>query len=373
MSEQLSENSAEETEVVQESNFGKKQKKSFLLKIALIGFSTMIVIGVIVAAYYYNLIYGNQLHGRDKEVVVQIKSGSNLEQITDLLIQNGIVKDKSTFKWVCSVMKYKGKSGQYRISKKVSSYRVLVAILRAKQEPVKLTFNNFRLLPQLAAHISRYIEADSLSLIAAMTATDFLDANGLKPESAMTLFIPNSYQMFWDTDANSFVKKMQAEYKKFWNEKRLEKANKLNLSPTEAYTLASIVDAETTHVPEKPRIAGVYLNRLKTKGWKLEADPTVVFAGGDFTVRRVTNYMLKINSPYNTYLNAGLPPGPIRMASVSAIDAVLDAEEHNYWFFCAKVPVDGEPAQHAFARNGAEHAANARVYRQWLNSRKIYK
>ena len=132
MSEQLSENSAEETEVVQESNFGKKQKKSFLLKIALIGFSTMIVIGVIVAAYYYNLIYGNQLHGRDKEVVVQIKSGSNLEQITDLLIQNGIVKDKSTFKWVCSVMKYKGKSGQYRISKKVSSYRVLVAILRAK-------------------------------------------------------------------------------------------------------------------------------------------------------------------------------------------------------------------------------------------------
>jgi UPF0755 protein len=373
MSEQLSENSAEKTEIVQEPNFEKKQKKSFLLKMFFIGFSLMIIIGIIVAAYYYNIFYGNQLPGRDKDVVVQIKSGSNLEQITDLLIQNGIVKDKSTFKWVCSIMKYKGKSGQYRIPQKVTSYHALVAILRAKQVPVKLTFNNFRLLPQLAAHISRYIEADSLSLIAAMTATDFLDVNGLKPESAMTLFIPNSYQMYWDTDAASFVKKMQAEHKKFWDSTRLEKAKKINLSPAEVYTLASIVDAETTYVPEKKRVAGVYLNRLKTKGWKLEADPTVVFAGGDFTVRRVTNDLLKINSPYNTYQNAGLPPGPIRMASVSAIDAVLDAEVHDYMFFCAKVPEPGQPAQHAFARNGAEHGNNARLYRQWLNSQKIYK
>lgn len=373
MSEQLSENSAVETEIVQEIPKNKKQKRSLLLKIGLICFSLCLVTGLIVVAYFYNLIYGNQLLSRDKDLIVQFKSGSNLDQIAEALAQSTIVKDKTTFKWVCSVMKYKGKSGQYRIPKKVSSYHALVVILRAKQEPVNLTFNNFRLLPQLAAHVSRYIEADSLSLISAMTATDFLDANGLKPESAMTLFIPNSYQMFWDNDANSFVKKMQAEYKKFWNEKRLENAKKLNLSPTEVYILASIVDAETTFEPEKRRVAGVYLNRLKTKGWKLEADPTVVFAGGDFSVRRVTNDMLKINSPYNTYLNAGLPPGPIRMASVSAIDAVLNAEEHDYWFFCAKVPLDGEPAQHAFARNGAEHAANARVYRQWLNSRKIYK
>jgi len=370
---ELSGNASDEPEIIQESISVKKHKKSLLFKIGLVCFLIILVSGVIIAAFFYSKIYGNQLQNRGLEVVVKIKTGSNLEEIAEVLSQSSILKDKATFKWVASIMKYKGKSGQYLIPKNVRSNYALIAILRAKQEPVKLTFNNFRLLPQLAAHISRYIEADSLSLIAAMTATDFLDANGLKPETAMTLYIPNSYQMYWDTDAVTFVKKMQAEYKKFWNDKRLEKAKKLNLSPTEVYTLASIVDAETTHVPEKRRVAGVYLNRLRTKGWKLEADPTVVFAGGDFTVRRVTNDMLKINSPYNTYLNPGLPPGPIRMASVSAIDAVLDAEEHDFWFFCAKVPVDGEPAQHAFARNGAEHAANARVYRQWLNSRNIYK
>ena len=373
MSEQLSENSAVETEIVQETPKNKKQKRSLLLKIGLICFSFFLVTGLIVVAYYYNLIYGNQLQSREKELIVQFKSGSNLDQIVEILAQSAIIKDKSTFKWVCSVMKFKGKSGQYRIPKNIKSYHALVVILRSKQVPVKLTFNNFRLISQLAGHVSRYIEADSLSVLSAMTATDFLDANGLKSETALSIYIPNTYEMFWDTDATSFVKKMQIEHKKFWDSTRLEKAKKINLSPAEVYTLASIVDAETTYVPEKKRVAGVYLNRLKTKGWKLEADPTVVFAGGDFTVRRVTNDMLKINSPYNTYQNAGLPPGPIRMASVSAIDAVLDAEVHDYMFFCAKVPEPGQPAQHAFARNGAEHGNNARLYRQWLNSQKIYK
>jgi UPF0755 protein len=373
MSEQLSENSEFETEAQIEPISVKRTKKSLFIKIALIALGFIALLGIIIGYYFYSLIYGNQLSARNQDLIIQIKSGSTLEQITDILSQNAVIKDKAKFLRVCSIMKFKGKSGQYRIPVKIMSNHGLISILRGRQIPVKLTFNNFRLLPQLAAHVSQYIEADSLSLLAAMTASDFLDSNGLKPETAMTLFIPNSYEMYWDTDAVSFVKKMQAEHKKFWNEKRLEKAKKLDLSPTEIYTLASIVDAETTYVPEKPRVAGVYLNRLKTKGWKLEADPTVVFAGGDFSVRRVTNDLLKINSPYNTYQNVGLPPGPIRMASVSAIDAVLDAEEHDYMFFCAKVPKDGEPSQHAFARNGAEHAANARVYRQWLNSRKIYK
>jgi len=373
MSEQLSDNSDFETEIGQESKIEKKPKRSIILKITLVALAVLGLCALMIGYHYYSLIYGNQLLQREKDITIQIKSGTSLEQITELLIGNAIIKEKSTFKWVCSVMKFNGKSGQYRIPKNIKSYHALVVILRSKQVPVKLTFNNFRLISQLAGHISRFIEADSLSVLSAMTATDFLDANGLKPETAISLYIPNTYEMFWDTDAASFVNKMQVEHKKFWDSTRLEKAKKINLSPAEVYTLASIVDAETTYVPEKKRVAGVYLNRLKTKGWKLEADPTVVFAGGDFTVRRVTNDLLKINSPYNTYQNAGLPPGPIRMASVSAIDAVLDAEVHDYMFFCAKVPEPGQPAQHAFARNGAEHGNNARLYRQWLNSQKIYK
>lgn len=347
--------------------------RKFIFTVIISILLLLILSGAGIAYYFYQTICGANLLEIKESVLIQVPSGSNLDKITEILSEKGILKDKKGFLWVCSIMKFYGKSGQYRITKNTNSYHSLVGVLRGEQESVNLTFNNFRLKEQLAGHVSRFIEADSLSIIAAMIATDFLDQKGFNSENALSMYIPNSYKIYWDSDADVFVKRMEVEYQKFWNENRLEKAKKQNLSPIEVYILASIVDAETTFNPEKPRVAGVYLNRLRTKGWKLEADPTVVFAGGDFSVRRVTNDMLQINSPYNTYKNVGLPPGPIRMASVSAIDAVLDAEEHDYWFFCAKPPSEGQPAQHAFAKTMAQHGANARVYRQWLNLQRIYK
>ena len=348
-------------------------KKSRVLKMVLITVAVFAIVGAGIVYYFYDAIYGSKLNGLTEDLLLQIPSKTDLNGITALLEQKGLLKDKTGFLWVASLMKYKGKSGQYRVPKNTKSHHALVAVLRREQVPVKLTFNNFRLKDQLAGHVSKYIEADSLSILSAMNSTDLLDKYGFTAENALTMYIPNSYLIHWDTDAEEFVARMYAEYKKFWNKERLELAKKQNLSQIEVYILASIVDAETTFDPEKPRVAGVYLNRLRTEGWKLEADPTVVFAGGDFTVRRVTNDLLAINSPYNTYMYPGLPPGPIRMASVSALEAVLKAEEHDYWFFCAKPPVEGQPAQHAFAKTGAQHGANARAYRQWLNSQKIYK
>lgn len=352
----------------------KPTRKGGIIKILLITVAVLALAAAGVAYYFYDAIYGKKLNPLSQDLLLDIPSKTDLNGIVNLLAEKQLLKDKTAFLWVANLMKYKGKTGRYRIPKTVQSYHSLIRVLRSKQEPVKLTFNNFRLKDQLAGHVSRYIEADSLSLLAAMTSTETLDGYGFNAENAMAMYIPDTYNMNWDTDAKSFVARMYKEYNAFWDKNnRREKAKKLEMTPIEVYILASIVDAETTYNPEKPRVAGVYLNRLKTEGWKLEADPTVVFAGGDFSVRRVTNDLLAINSPYNTYQHAGLPPGPIRMASSTAIDAVLDAEKHDYWFFCAKPPTEGQPAQHAFATTGAQHGANARAYRQWLNSQKIYK
>jgi UPF0755 protein len=283
--------------------------------------------------------------------------------------------NKADFLWVAKMRKYEGKAGRYAISQTTRSYYELVGILRnSKQVEVKVTFNNLRLKEQLAGQVSRLLEFDSVTLASLMSSAEVLGKYGFNEENAIAMYIPNTYNFYWNTNAQTFVERMHEEYEKFWAaDNRKAKADSMGMTPIEVYILASIVDAETTYGPEKARVAGVYLNRLNTDGWKLEADPTVVFANGDFSVRRVTNDLLAKDSPYNTYMYPGLPPGPIRMASQSAIDAVLNAEKHDYWFFCAKPPAEGEPAQHAFAKTGAQHGANARRYRAWLNSQRIYR
>jgi UPF0755 protein len=183
------------------------------------------------------------------------------------------------------------------------------------------------------------------------------------------MFIPNTYKVYWNTSEEAFVKKMKTEHDRFWNADRLAKAEALELSPKEVYTLASIVEKETLAKSEKNRIAGLYLNRLK-RNMLLQADPTVVFAVGDFGIRRVLNKHLELDSPFNTYKNMGLPPGPIYMPDISTIDATLSPEEHNYIFFCARPDNSG---LHAYAKTNAQHAANARKYHSWLNKQQIYK
>ena len=363
----------EKAEIVEvgEDKVGKKYSSTFKLLLFVLAF---FVIGVLGCLFYlFNLVYGNQLLALKADKNLYIPTGSTIEKVAEILQKEGLTADKSNFLLVASLMKYKGKAGKYTIPKSTKSYHGLVSILRKNQKALKLTFNNIRTKEQFASHIDKLLEADSLSIINSINNPERLAKFGLNEDNVLTMYIPNTYEFYWNTKAEQFVDKMYKEYQKFWNKDRLSKAEKQKLSPVEVYILASIVDAETTYNPEKKRVAGVYLNRLRTKGWRLEADPTVVFAMGDFSIRRVTRDMLDVDSPYNTYRNDGLPPGPIRMASVAAIDAVLDAENHQFMFFCAKPQNNGEPAQHVFAENLNQHANNARIYRQWLNSRKIYK
>jgi len=229
-------------------------------------------------------------------------------------------------------------------------------------------FNNQATLKALAKRVSEQLEADEVSLYKAFTDTEFLKVNGFNTKTAIAMYLPNSYDMYWNASPEKFRKKMLAAYKNFWNKSRLAKAKKINLSPNKVVALASIVNAESVKADERPRIAGVYLNRLR-KGMKLEADPTVKYAykqkyGEDAVIKRVLNKDKKIKSPYNTYMYAGLPPGPINMPDISSIDAVLNPEKHNYIFFCASVKRMG---YHEFSKTNAQHERYARKYHDYVN------
>jgi UPF0755 protein len=244
----------------------------------------------------------------------------------------------------------------------------LVNLLRSgKQEPVRVTFQNIRSREELAGKISRQIEADSLSLLKLLRDPDYLKQFGVNPLNSFVLFIPNTYEFYWNTTAKGFLARMAREKTKFWNRTRIEKCQRSRFSVSQVVTLASIIEKETIKDKEKPIIAGVYVNRL-TNGWPLQADPTIIYAWNDYTIKRVLNNHLKINSPYNTYLHNGLPPGPICLPSISSIDAVLDFRHHDYFYFCAKDDLSG---YHVFAENLAEHNRNAKKYQAAIKKQGI--
>jgi UPF0755 protein len=235
------------------------------------------------------------------------------------------------------------------------------------QDPLDLTFNNVRTIQELAGLLSKNLEADSLTLLTAFLDKNTLASHGLTEETALTNYIPNTYDIFWNIKPEKFINRMHDESEKFWTADRLSKAKSWDLTKEQVYTLASIVEKESNNKKERPIVAGVYLNRLKI-GDKLRADPTVVYATGDFELRRVLFEHLNNPSPYNTYMHAGLPPGPIYMPSTNSIDAVLNAEKHEYLFFCAK---PGYNSEHAFAKSAEQHAVNATVYHKWLSQEGI--
>ncbi|MEA3317340.1 MAG: endolytic transglycosylase MltG, partial [Bacteroidota bacterium] len=237
------------------------------------------------------------------------------------------------------------------------------------QKPLKLVFNNIRNIENLAGRVAKKIEADSSAIVNLMHNNKFIEELGFNKYTYTCIFIPNTYEFWWNTSAKSFVLRMHKEYLKFWNTERKAKAKKLNLSKEEVITIASIVDEETYKNDEMPRIAGVYINRLR-KRIPLQADPTIKFAVGDFSIKRVLTKHLKTESPYNTYKHYGLPPGPISIPSIAAIDAVLNYEHHKYLYFCAKDDFSG---YHNFAKNLYEHNRNARAYRRALNKKRIWK
>ncbi|HEX5742640.1 MAG TPA: endolytic transglycosylase MltG [Flavobacteriaceae bacterium] len=266
------------------------------------------------------------------------------------------------------------KPGSYRLEEGMNNITIIRILIIGRQSPINLTFNNQDTLEKLAGRIAMEMEFDSISLLDELKKIEYLKSDGFNKETVLSVFIPNSYEIYWNISPEKFINKMLTEYQNFWNEERIEKATKLNLTPIQVQILASIVQKETTFIAERPIVAGLYLNRIKAD-WPLQADPTIVFSikqktHQDTVIKRVLKKHLLIDSPYNTYKNTGLPPGLISMPDISSIDAVLNAPKHDYFYMCASSEKIGS---HLFATTLAEHNRNASKYQKWLNQQGINK
>lgn len=342
-----------------------KNSTKIIIVVAII----ILMVGGFMGLKFYKTYFAPNVIG--DQAYLYIKTGSNYDDLISSLQNKDVLKDLGTFKEAAGKMKLAAtlKPGRYGLKQGLNN-RTLINMLKAgNQEPVKLKFQNIRKKENFAAYMAKNMEADSLAFISVLDSTALLEKYGFDKENSYTLFIPNTYEMYWNISPLAFFEKMQKEYVKFWTAERRQKAEKLNLTPIQVSILASIVDSEALYDKEMPIIAGLYLNRLN-RGILLQADPTVIFANNDFTVKRVTNKLLGVDSRYNTYKYKGLPPGPIMMPSINAIDAVLNKDDNNYIYMCAKEDFSG---YHNFAENEAQHNINAKKYREALNKRNIYR
>ena len=353
-----------------------KRKRKFKKKSSFRKFVTAFVLLAIIGCcgmvyeLYSRVYQPNIVMPDNDEKYIYIPSNSEFTDVVKLLSENGLLINANSFEWLARQKKYDTniKAGRYRINRALNNNDLVNLLRSGKQTPIKVTFNNLRNKEQLAGKIASQIEADSLSILNYITDTIFLNKLQLNTDNVACLFIPNTYEFYWNTSVEGFVNRMVKEYSNFWNSSRKKKAAEIKLNYYQVAVLASIVEKEQSiKRDERPEIAGLYLNRLK-KRMKLESDPTLIFALGDFTIKRVLNKDKKVKSPYNTYKNKGLPPGPICIPSINAIDAVLNASEHKYIFMCAKEDFTG---YHNFARTYAKHLVNARKYQKALNKRKI--
>ncbi|MCP2043566.1 endolytic transglycosylase MltG [Pontibacter sp. HSC-36F09] len=321
--------------------------------------------------YAYQIVYTANVDTKEQDTYVYIPTGASYEQALDSVEATGTIIDRLSLRFMAKLMDYDKlvKPGRYKIENDWSN-RQLIGVLRlGEQAPLKITFNNIRLRSQLAEKLAAAVEPSTEEIDSLLNDQEYLQTLGFDTTTVVSMFIPNTYEVYWTIKAPELMQRMKTEYERFWTAERKAKAEALGLSPKEVSTLASIVQAETIKNDEKPRVAGVYLNRLQ-RGMKLEADPTVVYAVRDFSIRRVLNVHLQHDSPYNTYRYAGLPPGPINVPDISSIDAVLNPEQHKYIYFCAKEDFSG---YHSFAVTHAEHIANARRYQRALTERNILK
>ena len=326
------------------------------------------VLFLVITAFVYIKFFSNNTNISKEEMYVTVPTGSNYEDVKKIVAP--YLKSMSGFEMMASLRKYDKnvKPGRFLFKKGMGNF-ALVASLR-RNVPVDLAFNNQERLENLCERISSQIEPDTTKLLATFRDSIFLKENGFTKDNVIAMFIPNSYQFYWNVSAEKFRDKMLKEYKRFWTSERLAKAEKLGMTPVNVITLASIVHKETVKKDERPKVARVYLNRLE-QGMPLQADPTVIYAlklrDNDFNqvIKRVLYNDLSIRSPYNTYVNIGLPPGPIAMPDISAIDAVLNPDTNDYIYFCASVERFG---YHEFASTYAQHQVNAKKYADWLNS-----
>jgi UPF0755 protein len=333
--------------------------------------SGVVAVALILIFMVYRILFGIGISAKTNSRTIYIPTGSSYQQVFDSLRSNLNIRNPRALDWVARKKNYPEliKAGRYVISRNLSCNELINILRSGRQTPVRLTFNNIRTLNQLAGKIGKQIEADSTQILSYLSNDNNFVSDGFKKENIIALFIPESYDVYWNTDASGLYARMLKEYRKFWNEDRLSKAKEKNLTPAEVAILASIIDDEVAKKSEKPRIAGVYLNRLK-RGMPLEACPTIKFALNDFTITRILFKQLEVDSPYNTYKHGGFPPGPIGCPSVEGLDAVLNAENHDYLFFAAKADFSG---YHNFSRTLSEHNHYAALYQQELNKRKIFK
>jgi len=338
-------------------------------KIILYSLVVLLAIGAYIGYTKYAAFFLPNVPTTLSNNLVQIPSGATFDEVVDILDSGGYIVNKESFIETAEQMKYKKanmRTGQYKIQAGWSNRDLIKHLRGGNQETVKVTFNNKRMTENVAAEVSQYLQFDSLALQELFVDESYLEEIGYTKETLMSLFIPNTYDMYWNTTPKKFMERMIKEHKNFWESNdRLAKAKAKGLSKAEVATMASIVEKETNHNPEKRRMAGVYYNRVKI-GMPLQADPTCVFATRDFSTKRVTNYHLEFDSPYNTYMYPGLPPGPIAMPSIASLDAVLNAEEHQYLYFCAKGNGTG---QHNFAKTLSQHNRNAAIYVRNLRER----
>lgn len=345
------------------------------IKKILAAVAILIALGLGVFSWYvYDLIFSPNTAFSEETAEVFVPTGASYAQLREQL--QPLLEDVSAFDMVAQKKGYTSnvKPGHFVLQKGMNNNE-LVNTLRSTNVPVWVTFNNQERLEDLAGRVAGQIEADSLELLESMRDSAFLNANSFDARNALGMYVPNKYEFYWNTSAEEFRERMKKEYDRFWTTEKLQKAEEIGLSPREVIVLASIVQKETAKVEERPRIAGVYMNRIN-RGWKLDADPTVIYAikdklqDFDTIIKRVLYKDLTLDSPYNTYLYKELPPGPIAMPDISSINAVLNYEKHDFMYFVVDVENFG---YHKFSKTLAQHNANRREYIRWINSQKIHR
>ena len=338
------------------------KKKTIIVIISIL--LVLIVLGVITAFITYNKLNSSAFDiSEDRYIYIDDKK--NYQEVVYQLKENAHLEDSYLFMKVAEFMKYPKsiKSGKYKITPGMSYLEAIRMLRNGDQDPVKLTFNNIRLKKDFAERVGEQFLFSKSELYSKINDPQVVATYGFDTLTIATMFIPNTYEVYWNISADQFLDRMKKEYDRFWTQERTTKADKINLSPLEVSILASIVEEETAAQSEYPIVAGLYLNRLK-KGILLQADPTVKFAVGDVTLRRILFKHLQVDSPYNTYKYLGLPPGPIRIPSIKAIDGVLNPKDHSYLYMCAKEDFSGT---HNFAVTLKEHTRNAQRYQAALN------
>jgi UPF0755 protein len=331
----------------------------------------VVFIGIRSYSLYHKAFVPNITVGtEDKINYLYIPTGSTYNDVMEIIKRDHLVSNQESFEWTARKKKYENHvyPGRYKVKNRMSNNELINKLRSGQQDPLNVTFNNIRTLEELSKKIATLLEINPYRLLDLMNSKAVQSKYGFNQNTMICMFVPNTYEFYWNTSEEKFLDRMFGEYKSFWNRSRNLKAENMKMSKEEIITLASIVDEETKKDSEKAVVAGVYINRLK-KGIRLQADPTIIYAIGNFSIKRVLRKHYEIDSPYNTYMYGGLPPGPICIPEISSIDAVLNYEDHDYLYFCAKPDFSG---YHNFSKTLEQHNRYAQQYRRELNRMRVY-